>query len=548
MSFKTCKTTRTFVRDFLSALDCPRSLMVWLLFDSNEHDQLSKLSWNPSDYNSLSDARDSLSASKILSKADFLETSFDREKIAMEGFWSAETQCRIANRRIASRTFENKSTDAILHRMSGLIARFLGDFDAEEFVESCGWGPGATLAVKASMCTQPKKFDAERQTTAEALTFFGPWISSAYPLWWGEADCFSVVPGNKVITVPKNAKTDRVIAIEPGMNSWFQKGIGSMIRRRLRRNGIDLNHQSHNQQRAWEGSKFDSLATVDFSAASDTVSKAIVEEVIPGDWLTLMRAFRSSYGEINGSLHRYEKFSSMGNGYTFELESLIFYALALATCEHVGVDTSRVSVYGDDVIIPVEAYDAYCSFSKDLGFTVNVEKSYSSTPFRESCGSFYWSGYDIKPIYLKGKLDDHRKTLRAANMVRILAHRRASRLGCDRNLLPCWKRLVGGLGEKTPYVPHTSGDIGIIGNLSEAFDSRYPPRRAKCGFEGFRVRALIDRPAILETDSLGLLLFRLKQIGTAELEYRNTVPMPRRTVERLSTIHVPLWEDLGDWF
>ena len=92
----------------------------------------------------------------------------------------------------------------------------------------------------------------------------------------------------------------------------------------------------------------------------------------------------------------------MGNSYTFELESLIFFSLAYATCTHLGLSPKNVSVYGDDVVIPVEAMNLFREVLTVCGFIINTDKSYSSGPFRESCGADYLEGLDIRPFLSEG--------------------------------------------------------------------------------------------------------------------------------------------------
>ena len=43
---------------------------------------------------------------------------------------------------------------------------------------------------------------------------------------------------NRLMTVPKNARTDRVIAAEPDWNMFFQLGLGASIRARLQKVGL----------------------------------------------------------------------------------------------------------------------------------------------------------------------------------------------------------------------------------------------------------------------------------------------------------------------
>lgn len=550
MSFSSQKTTQV-VREYLLALDCPRSLTVWILFESGEHQQLVDLEFNPVDYNNQRNAADALAATKFLSKATFLQLNVDRRKVALEKFFEAERVCAATNRRIRECRLEN-GTVAILSRMQRKISQILDsccsgvEISGEEIISLGGWGPGATTTLPRRLATQPTKFQIESGITADAHDFVKDWFLEAYPLWsltnegYPEKFQFSHA---KIVTVPKNAKTDRTIAVEPGINLWFQKAIGSAIRRRLVRTGIDLNHQTHNQKKARLASKFNYLATIDFSAASDTIARALVEELVPQRWFVLMEAFRSKIGKVDGELLYFHKFSSMGNGFTFELESLIFYALAFAVCEAMGVETSEISVFGDDVILPSVCVDAFSHFSADLGFTVNKAKSYSSSYYRESCGSHYWNGNDIKPIFLKEPLNDAMEILKFSNNVRRLAHRRNS-YGCDRKFRRCWEILARYVGRKCPRISEGYGDLGLIVNFDEVRD--HVPR-ARHGLEGYLVRIWASVAAQFEIEHSGLLLYKLQLIGSDGVTTGNKIPVPCRTRLSSRTVLVPRWYDLGPW-
>jgi hypothetical protein len=95
----------------------------------------------------------------------------------------------------------------------------------------------------------------------------------------------------------------------------------------------------------------------------------------------------------------------MGNGFTFELESLIFWSVAKACSELLNLE-SEVSVYGDDIIIDSRGYDLLTRSLSELGFFVNSEKSFSSGPFRESCGADWFKGTWIRPFYVKQRISD----------------------------------------------------------------------------------------------------------------------------------------------
>jgi hypothetical protein len=62
---------------------------------------------------------------------------------------------------------------------------------------------------------------------------------------------------------------------------------------------------------------------------------------------------------------------------------------------------SSVSVYGDDMIAPVDAFETIVDLLESLGFKVNLSKTFSKGKFRESCGIDAWDGVNVTPSYVK---------------------------------------------------------------------------------------------------------------------------------------------------
>lgn len=211
---------------------------------------------------------------------------------------------------------------------------------------------------------------------------------------------------SKITTVPKTYLTDRTIAIEPLLNVFLQLGVDQVIRRRLRsRWKIDLDSQELNQKLAEQGSVTDSLVTIDLSAASDTVSLKICELLLPPLWFNLLLDLRCEVGVLDkGDPIVFEKVSSMGNGYTFAIESVIFGALVRCAMRR-SRTTGTYAVYGDDLIVPTTAYPYLSQLLALAGFKINEDKSFVSGPFRESCGCDYYLGYNVRPVFLKRRIE-----------------------------------------------------------------------------------------------------------------------------------------------
>jgi hypothetical protein len=229
----------------------------------------------------------------------------------------------------------------------------------------------------------------------------------------------------------------------------------------------------------------------------------------------------------------------MGNGFTFELESLIFYVLAMSCCKYLQLETKDVSVYGDDVIIPVKAFQLFREIALIYGFSVNTEKSYFSGYFRESCGSHYFNGMDCKPYYLKEVVDGDLRVYQVANSIRRLAHS-VNSFGCDSRFMECWQLLRSKI-RKPCLISDGYGDGGFISDFDEA-----TPAKAKHSIEGFYAYALLSVPIRYYSDDHALLLARLKG-RSVELSFGNDTNLRNRVRIIRKKILIRRWAYLGPW-
>jgi hypothetical protein len=536
---------RRSIETFFECLDTPVSLSCYLLYKSGEFAQLVNKDISPANYSDSESFKRDYAAISFLRKHPGLKTGVDLRKVAISSFEDCEVACGQANARIRRYLLGNKTdcpNEWLLSAVIRKIGRILGDINIDNVIDSCGWGPGVTLSVKGDDTSGARKFDIDREITKDAYSLFGPVFSKAYPSWGAFLDP-QFVMGNKIITVRKNAKTDRTIAVEPGLNSWIQKGFGKVIRRRLARAGYNLDSDLKNQRGAYTGSLDDSLATVDFKAASDSISIECVRLLLPPQWFSCLNAARSKLFALDGVTRKSEKFSTMGNGFTFELESLIFLSIGLAVCELVGADDSGVSIFGDDLVLPPSCIPEFTRFCTFLGFTLNDQKSFSSGPFRESCGQYYFNGVDVKPIFLKSDVRYAKDIFKLANSIRALGHRHALLRGCDRRFRRVWSLLVHFLpSELRAKGSVSSGDSCIHCNFSEA--EPVPARDGWCGF----LHAGFPSVAVSRTnDSHGLLLSRLHS-PSRDRELLNSISLRGRTKTVFKkAMFVPQWYDFGDW-
>jgi len=505
---------RTLMSVFLSlceSVNTPKSLAAYLMLKHREYDQLVSLECNPNSYLNAETFSDDYLVSKFLSKyPDFLHENLDPEKRALDSFLKFEEACRLTNIKFRELEEDPQKWDpamkGILYLARRKIASVLGPLNMEEISGLFGWGPGATTSTSGNHTSAYVKFSSRLDVTSNNF-IMGMCCVNSTPSWvncqlqtdeFPSVDamlthgCFNIVRGNEVVFVPKNARTHRVIAKEPHVNSFLQKGFGAYIRKRLRLvAGIDLKDQSVNQRLALEGSQFGNLATIDLSGASDTISYELVRFLLPSQWFSVLCRLRSEQGLLNGSWIRYHKFSSMGNAFTFELESLIFWALCSASCG--SGKEAIVSVYGDDLIVKTEDYDGVRKVIEFAGFSINEDKSFAHGPFRESCGKDYFLGVDVRPIFLKERLSNAESLLRLLNNLRRYAHRRGNSLFCLSTFQPTWNMIYSLIPShlKILRIPDGYGDGGIVSNFDEALPSLLKNKR---GWGGFIFRNLIRTP------------------------------------------------------
>lgn len=361
---------------------------------------------------SVSDAINIRQALAFFQKRDDLDLGIDKEKVAYHKYLDAECLCQQTNNifRAWSRgRFQFRPrVEAVFHRSIRQIATILGDVPNLEDLD-IRFGPGGTTQVKAQIASAQTKL-SQMHCCSEDLIDLAEACVNEMPGWLPIEDRrvleeggsvqvpVSIAAGN-LSFVPKNAKTHRSVVVEPSLNMMFQLGIGDYIAARLKRFGIDISDQRFNQNAARLGSISGDLATLDLSSASDTIARELVAHLLPVDWFLLLDQLRTSSVLYKGSTMQIQKFSSMGNGFTFPLETLIFYALAVSTV--MAQDEHKVLAYGDDLIVPTYAVESLTEVLDAAGFVVNSDKSFSTGPFRESCGADYLSGIDIRPVYQK---------------------------------------------------------------------------------------------------------------------------------------------------
>lgn len=291
-------------------------------------------------------------------------------------------------------------------------------------------GPGQSVRGRGGDF-YTKMFSSELTTTSLELYKSYSKTVATLPSWWmAEISRFNtngtptVVEGNRLSVVPKNVDISRTICVEPTLNMWYQLGVGNLLSARLRQFfGIDLAcQQGVNRELARLGSldcSSTSLSTIDLESASDSISLEIIRSLFPQWFSDLLLDLRSPISRLpDGSTLQLEMVSTMGNGFTFPLQTLIFACVVSAVYSQLGISPERVdsherprkgnaprwpnwAVNGDDIVVRSDAYNRVVHVLSLLGFRVNTLKSFSNGPFRESCGADFFKGRFVRGVYLK---------------------------------------------------------------------------------------------------------------------------------------------------
>ena len=326
-----------------------------------------------------------------------------RASLAIRKWLGAETRNEKTNRRLLETgvDFGYFTSDRLIAVASKFIRDMIGKVPRYLTGEYTG---GASTRVKRSAVAIPEKFEGRPHATTLAAAYWGA-NALRWPLWGMiNAQAFDPIPqeSSVMFTVPKNAQIDRVACKEPEVNMWLQRALGLRLRKQLQAVGIDLTDQSRNQGLARDARKR-GLSTLDLSSASDTISRELVRRLLPPEWYAVLDDVRVKSTVLpDGSVHTLNMFSSMGNGFTFELESLIFWALVRAVA-YLTRTRGTISVFGDDIICPTAIARLVIQTFAYCGFTVNAQKSMIKGHYRESCGAHWYGTRDIKPVYIRAR-------------------------------------------------------------------------------------------------------------------------------------------------
>lgn len=352
----------------------------------------------------------------LLKRYRFQKDTYSEDELiatACEGFLA--TQSRLAQLKAQP---QNLFYEAVLDSAREYIAKVLGEYRVDEHVSACRFGTGASVGVLSRNACEAERWEWPISGSPEQITWFSGNIVAGNPhimnYWYermkerglrdGACNPFSVVDSLTLTLVPKSFKALRSIVPNTTIGSFMTDGLGRMIQRRLKRNGYDITTlQMQHRKRAYEASIHHQDVTLDLSSASDSLSVSLMERLLPKDWFAVMQDSRIGRLRLpNGSSCEMETFCTMGVGFTFPLQTLVFLGLLKATEKWTDSFRRRnwanITVYGDDMIFDRGIYHNVKLLFKYAGLVINIDKSFDEGGFRESCGGDFYHGLDVRPF------------------------------------------------------------------------------------------------------------------------------------------------------
>lgn len=383
-----------------------------------------------------------------------------------------------------------------------------------EILDNGGVGPGASVGARSDNF-YTKLFDSHLTGTSDQLYRYYRYAILANPTHLSaevertKRYGYKVVGGNRLSFVPKTSEISRSICTEPTLNMYFQKGIGFVLEKMLRKRfKIDLSYQPIlNRRLAQLGSANGSFGTIDLSSASDSISLKMLRQVLPDELIRLLEFARSPCVIYpDGTLNELYMVSSMGNGFTFPLQTLLFSTIVISCYRVLGIKPeygrrgpANFAVFGDDIIVRKDAYDFVVRGLKLFGFSVNDDKSFNCGYFRESCGGDYFKGHNIRGVYCR--------SLQTGADVYSVTNRLVRWSARSGILLPKTIAILKGMVEFIP-IPFHDGD-------AEGFKVPYPPADLRKDFhtQSTVYHALVKKPSTIKLPSSGDMKLTFRHYG-----------------------------------
>lgn len=294
-----------------------------------------------------------------------------------------------------------------------ICRQVLGKYSLERHEELCRFGKRSAVSVPYTDSYLDVKVERLNGSLPH-IKWFYKYLEGDHILEritrniWRKSQRPPSVEALSLACVPKSWKADRGIMPNSVIGSFYSYGLGRYVQERLADSGLNIKTlQKKHGLYAKESSVSRFLVTGDLSSASDGPTSALINRIVPRDWFNAFKLGRVSNVLIGDGKSQLMSFMAMGIGFTFTLETLLFYSL-LKAIARLSKTNGLISVYGDDLVYPRKMHKYVAVIFPQLRILMNEDKTFVDTHFRESCGSDFYHGYDVRPFQpemVGGELD-----------------------------------------------------------------------------------------------------------------------------------------------
>lgn len=273
-------------------------------------------------------------------------------------------------------------------------------------------GPGAS--------TTPKEIWKHAFSTIDSSICPADWFACYYNADHNAELCerqWNEEISAKLIAVPKDSRGPRLICVHPAEAIWIQQAVRRALEKSISRKRyakgpwpqghIFFDNQDVNGRIALLSSRSRRYATLDMKEASDRIADTLVQ-ILFGSKYKMFGCCRAqkvlipAVGDNPSRCEDIHSYAPMGNATTFPVQSLVFWAICVASLQSQGFhQPGAVFVFGDDIIVPSECAEVVINDLESFGLLVNRTKSFWRGAFRESCGVDAFNGVDVTPIRWK---------------------------------------------------------------------------------------------------------------------------------------------------
>jgi hypothetical protein len=386
---------------------------------------------------------------------------------------------------IGAINFEDPELKPYIDSISTQWTSFASDINLDDKECIPRPGPGATVG------SLPKHMRYAPRVWFKQLENVFPMVEWFYTTPWEAVtnsrethrllNTIEEAPYSEYLLVPKTYIKWRGICKERNEVQFLQQALRRLLTVHIKRklsNYLPLDDQSVHGKRALLASRDREDATIDESEASDRIARILVSKMASGTPELLEALLAVSTRKVrkpkwaSGSEYiSTNKFAPMGSAVCFPVMSLLHFflirAIILINCNDIGFLErkelcKRVSVYGDDIVLPSAVVHHVYKWLPRFGMKINQTKSFVQSHFRESCGVHAYKGINVTPVYIKYTNLSFTVEAREKTLASLIANEATCyNYGWGQTAM-FLRRYIDAKWKKLPYVSNTSPIVGYL--------------------------------------------------------------------------------------